>query len=93
MWKSLIIATGAILISLSTAFALELTNDDDTTYAIEIIEGEGDSTQRDYELDSDTILEFDCETGCTIQIVNGMQQQFNGDEVVTITNGEFVIVE
>ena len=91
MWKSLLIATGVILISLPNAIALELTNNDEIQYVIEVTDGEGDGVKNSYDLEAGSTLELDCEAGCTIQIVDGMQQQFNGSEGVTIIDNEFVI--
>ena len=93
MWKSFLIATSVMLVSLPSAYALELTNNDEIEYTIVVTDGEGDGVRNSYDLEAGTTLVFDCAAGCTVEIVDGMQQQFNGSEVVTIIDNEFVINE
>ena len=81
------------LLFVSPAQALTLINDDQTTYTVEIVVGEGDSQNESYELQFDYMLEDICQSGCTIKLSNGAAQDFNGAEYVIIRDGKFVATD
>ena len=91
--KPLLLSAAALSILAGPATALELTNNDDATYQVEIVIGEGDSTTESYELETDQFLSDVCAEGCTIKLSNGAEQAFAGDEIVSIKDGKFVITE
>ena len=70
------------------ANALTLTNSDDKTYEVSVVEGEGDGNAIILELQGGANVAEICENGCTIKIDNGVEMSFNGDEIVSIQDGE-----
>ena len=91
--KSLLLSAAALSILTGPTAALELANNDDETYQVEILAGEGDSTTESHELKTEEMLSDVCTQGCTIKLSNGAEQAFVGDEVVSIKDGELVIAE
>lgn len=87
--------TAAALFGLlsAPASALTLINDDQDTYTIHVMIGEGDATNEKFELPYDHMMEDFCNEGCTIRLSNGASKHFVGDEVVLIQNGNFVVTE
>lgn len=75
------------------ANALTLTNSDDQTYEVTVVHGEGDASATLIELQGGANVADICEDGCTIQLDNGVEMSFNGDEIVSIQDGEFVLAE
>lgn len=92
-FKSLLLSAAALSLLSVPASALDLTNNDDATYQVEIIIGEGDTSTEQHELNKDELLSEVCMQGCTIKLSNGAEQAFAGDETVAIKDGEFVIAE
>ena len=86
------LACSAILV-ISPAHALTLVNEDQATYTVEIIEGQGSAQPETYELQYDYMLAEICDAGCTIKLSNGITQGFAGHEYVTIRDGKFVATE
>ena len=75
------------------AQALSLVNEDEATYTVELVYGEGDNNKDVYDLPYDHIIEDVCGGGCVIRLDNGAQQDFAGHEYVTIKDGAFVVAE
>ena len=91
--KSTIFVLAATFAFVTQAQALSLVNDDQATYTVEIVFGEGDANKEMYDLPFDHIIEDVCGGGCEIRLSNGAQMEFNGDEYVTIKDGAFVVAE
>ncbi len=87
------LAIGLGFLAQVPAHALTLTNDDATTYTVEVLQGEGSASSEKYELEFDFMLEEICEGGCTIRLSSGASREFVGDEIVTIKDGAFVVAE
>ncbi len=83
----------ALVLSAGSAKALTLSNNDDITYAVDVIVGEGAAGQENYSLAEGQSLESICPDGCTIRLDNGVEGEFSGTESVAIIDGEFVISE
>lgn len=75
------------------AYALTLINEDQATYNIEVMIGEGDASNESFELEYDYMADDFCNEGCTIRLSNGAEKHFVGHEVVKIKDGNFVVVE
>lgn len=86
-------AIGAAMLLASPAIALDLSHEDEDTYTVEVIGGQGDESRERFVLEPGEVLSNICEGGCTIILDNGAEQEFIGDETVSIRNGEFVTVE
>ena len=91
--KSTLAALAALAIVAGPAQALTMTNNDAVDYEVIVIEGQGDGVTSQFDLEAGgSQFEF-CENGCTIQLSNGTEATFNGDESVLIEDGQFVIAE
>ncbi len=85
------VALTLIMMLSSPTFALDLRNEDDVTYTVGIVEGQGDASADAIELQAGEELISICESGCTIRLNNGVEDNFTGDETVTIKDGDFVV--
>lgn len=92
-FKSFLLTAAAFCCLSAPAGALTLINDDQDSYIVELIIGEGDSTIEKFELEYDFAADDICPEGCTIRLNNGTEMSFAGHELVTIRNGHFVIAE
>ena len=95
MINKLAFATAGVLamLAIAPANALTLINNDDATYEVTAMIGEGDATMDTFELASGANRADFCEEGCLIRLNNGAEQSFQGDEIVTIKDGGFVMAE
>ncbi len=91
--KFSVVAFGTAMLLALPAIALDLSHDDEDTYTVDVIGGQGDESKEQFVLEPGEILSNICEGGCTIVLDSGAQQIFNGDETAPIRNGEFVINE
>lgn len=91
--KSLLLSAVALSFMAAPAAALELANNDDAGYEVEVVVGEGDNSVQKYELNADEVLSEICMQGCTIKLSSGAEQTFAGDEMVSVKDGQFVIAE
>lgn len=93
-WKLMIATLGATAFLAGPASALTLINADETIYSVEVTLGEGDAGDiQEYGLDVGKKLDIACDDGCIVKLSNGAQQQFSGDETVTVKDGALVIAE
>ncbi len=91
-WKLLIITLGAAAFLAAPANALTLTNVDETNYTVEVTISEGDvGDMQQYDLDVGQNLDITCNNGCFVKLSNGEQQQFTGNEFVTVKDGALVL--
>lgn len=89
-----ILCTAAVLGYLMVpAAAFTLVNEDQTTYTVDYMIGEGDATNGSFELEYDFAADDFCDEGCTIRLNNGAEMGFAGHENVAIRDGKFVIIE
>jgi hypothetical protein len=96
MTKNIMIAMIAAALPLfltGQAYALTLNNCTQVELNLQIIEGDDDWEARDVVLSADRTHDVFCEEGCTIILENGVEESFDGDEVIYIENGQFVIVQ
>ena len=91
--KTTAIAAAIFGLLATPASALSLINDDQETYTVQVMIGEGDATNETFELPYDQIKEDFCNEGCTIRLSNGATKHFAGDEIVLIQDGNFVVTE
>jgi hypothetical protein len=77
-------ALTAVLASYSSVYALSVTNHDGTDQKLIIIEGE---KQREETVAPNKTLSNICPAGCVIQLENGEEYEFDGQEVVSIEEG------
>lgn len=75
------------------AQALVLTNRDTVEQRMQITEGGDEAVTHDVVIAANQTLDGLCKEGCTIALENGVQESFEGDEVIYIENGRFVIAE
>ena len=92
-WKTFAAAAGTLAMLMGSAHALTITNDDDVDYEFDLVIGQGDADMQMIELPAGSSLSDFCELGCTIKLPNGVEQSFEGDEIVTIKDGTFLIAE
>jgi len=96
MTKNIMIAIAAAALPLflaSQAYALTLINRTPVEQNVQISEGDSEAMTRDVVLSADQTLDGFCEEGCTIVLENGVEEDFDGDEVIYIENGQFIIVQ
>lgn len=96
MTKNIMIAASLAALPLfltGQAYALTLNNCTQVELNLQIIEGDDDWEARDVVLSADRTHDVFCEEGCTIILENGVEESFDGDEVIHIENGQFVIVQ
>ena len=91
--KATFVLLAVSLLFSSPVQALSLVNEDEATYVVELVFGEGDDNKDVYDLPYDHIIEDVCAAGCVIRLSNGKEKSFAGDEYVTIKNGAFVVTE
>jgi len=72
------------LVSGSSAYALSVTNRDGTDQKITITEGQ---KQREEVVATTKTLSNVCPAGCVIQLQNGEEYEFDGNEIVSIEEG------
>jgi hypothetical protein len=72
------------LASSTSAYALSVTNRDGTDQKITITEGE---KQREEVIATTKTLSNVCPAGCVIQLQNGEEYEFDGNEIVSIEEG------
>lgn len=89
--KPLLAALVGVAMSASAGNALTINNQDDVSYVLEIVEGEGDVSVEMIDLEANQVVEDICNSGCTITLSNGESQSFLGDESVTVVEGKFVL--
>ena len=88
------LAGAAVMLFLSSqAGALELVNGDPAEHAIRITMAGKDASTVEMVLAQDETLSNICESGCTIELENGVSQSFEGTETVYVQDGQFVIAE
>lgn len=92
-WKVLAATFGTMAMLAGSANALTITNEDEAEYSLEVILGEGGADLQTLQLSGGQSLSDICEQGCTIKLPNGAEQEFDGDENVTIKDGGFIIAE
>jgi hypothetical protein len=73
-----------VLASYSSAYALSVTNRDGTDQKITITE---DKKQREETIGPSKTLANFCLAGCVIQLQNGEEYEFDGNEIVSIEEG------
>lgn len=95
MINKLVLTAAGVLAMLATvpANALTLMNEDETAYEVSLIIGQGDAVTETFELEGGSARENFCEEGCIVRLSNGVEQSFEGNEIVTIKEGEFVVAE
>jgi hypothetical protein len=96
MTKNIMIAmiVAALPLVLSgQAYALTLNNCAQVELNLQIIEGDDDWEARDVIFSADRTHDVFCEEGCTIILENGVEESFDGDEVIYIESGQFIIVQ
>lgn len=91
MWKSSIAAAAVVTLLMVPAAAFTLTNDDEETYSVELILGEGDALVETFDLMGGETASDVCMTGCTIRLSSGAESYFEGDMSVVIRGGDFEI--
>lgn len=87
------IALTALLLPIGqAATALTITNRDADSMNLTVVEQSG---QQGVELSIDTQQTLDgfCPRGCVITLGNGASDTFEGTEVVSIQNGQFIVDE
>jgi len=89
--KHLVVACALITAVATPASALTLTNNDDKTYEVTVTVGEGDASVTRHSLAKGQTLQDICNEGCTVRLDNDVEWEFEGNESVTITDGEFAI--
>ncbi len=92
-WKFASATFGVVAMLAVPANALTLTNTDETIYSIELVIGQGDANVQQMALHAGQTVDDICYSGCTIRLSNGAEQSFEGDEIVTIRDGAFALVE
>ena len=93
MTKIFLAAACTILLLASSAQALTLTNRDPEERRLQITEGGDEAVTHDVIVEADQTREDLCLEGCTIVLDSGEHASFEGDEVVEIEDGRFVIAE
>ncbi len=93
MMKIFLSAAFAILLMASSAQAFTLTNRDPEEQRLQITEGGDEAVTHEVIVAADQTREDLCLEGCTIVLDSGEQASFEGDEVVEIEDGHFVIAE
>jgi len=91
--KSLASVLAVTAVFSAPAHALEVTNEDDQNYTIDVIVGLGDSQYESFTLDAGGTMTGICPEGCDLQLSTGLSQTFTGHEQVLIRDGQFVVVE
>lgn len=91
--KLLTATFGTVALLTGAANALTLTNEDEAEYGVEVMLSQGDTEKQNYQLQGGGELADICNDGCTIKLENGAEQEFEGDEDVTIKDGKFSISE
>jgi hypothetical protein len=84
MPHSLVLVMVLSVMAVSPAHALKLTNRDATEQKLTINENNG---SREQVLKPSETLEGICASGCTIQIKDGEEYEFDGNEIVSIEEG------
>lgn len=89
-----IVLMGAVLALLSAgpAKALTLHNRDVTDQHVRVTEDDDLVVTQDYIIASDQTVEL-CPNGCTIALMNGAEESFEGYEEVAIEGGHFVVTQ
>ena len=75
------------------AYAVELTNDDEAAHSVQLQIGEGDSTSQTLNVAAGQTLKDICKDGCIMRLENGAEIGLAGDEIVSIRDGDFTIIE
>lgn len=78
------LVTALVLAATSPALALKLTNRDATEQKMTIQENNG---TREQTLKPSETMEGFCNSGCTIQMRDGEEYEFDGNEAVSIEEG------
>ncbi len=91
--KSVVAALLATVFMAGSSHAITLTNEDDATYQVEVVLGEGDGSTKQFALESGETLADVCTEGCTVRLDNGATQEFGGDETIFVEDGKFVVSE
>ena len=86
------VAAMAITFAAPDAQAVTLTNRDSQKLRVIVSDWSG-LTIEVLVLEPDLTIMDVCENGCTIAVEGGAKESFDGDEVVDIQEGEFVVVE
>lgn len=93
-WKIVVLAAlGTVALVASPADAITLTNEDDATYDVEVLVGEGAAAMDAFKLENGEVRGDFCPDGCVLKLDNGTEQYFDGNEDVTIKDGEFAFPE
>lgn len=87
-----VLAAAMVLPLINQAGALTVTNRDAAEMEISVVEQEGQPAQAMMIKSQETLDSF-CQEGCVISLANGETDTFEGDEIVTIQNGQFTVSE
>lgn len=86
-------ALGMLAMAIPQAGAVTLTNQDDQTYLMELIVGEGSPTVDELTIEAlETITDL-CLDGCVVRLDNGEEMEFSGDETAEIRDGRLVLFQ
>ncbi|HEX7074871.1 MAG TPA: hypothetical protein VF226_12590 [Hyphomicrobiaceae bacterium] len=83
---ALVVGVAAVLASAEAAATVSLTNRDDRTYKVTIVEN---GTSQDHSLAPSAVLEGICPHGCIIRLNDSEDDEYKleGDEIVSIEDG------
>jgi hypothetical protein len=84
MPQSMILVVVLSVVAFSPAYALKLTNRDATEQKMTISEN---TASREQVLKPSETLDGICSAGCTIQMQDGEEYEFDGNEIVSIEEG------
>ena len=91
--KCLFAGLAVLGMSATASNALTISNQDNVSYVLEVVEGVGDASVELIDLEASQVIDDICNSGCTITLSNGASQSFLGDEWITIEDGQFVLAE
>ena len=92
-WKPFFLSAALFSLTCVHASAFTITNEDEETYQVEFVEGEGDATGEIVELAPDYMIEDACVNGCNLKLNNGQTGLFSEGQNVVIRGGKFVVVD
>ena len=83
----------ALALLAGPAHALDLLNQDDQNYTIDVIVGQDTTDVESFAVEAGGTMTGICLNGCVLELSNGLSQTFTGVEEVLITDGDFVVSE
>ena len=92
-WITPLAAFGMAALLVGQAEAITLTNEDDVTHEIVVVTGQGDGGEEKIALDPGQSNDGLCNEGCALRLSDGTENEFAGNEIVSIKDGEFVVAE